>query len=88
MERTQHLYLWYDHSPVLYRGYILVTLSVIFDEAVFDVSLYDEKNMALNSKNIYIYIYIYIYVFFFIYLFIHFFFFISIYAQCIHVVGE
>ena len=43
LERTLHLSLWHDHSAVLSRGYILVTLNVIFDEAVFDVSLYDER---------------------------------------------
>ena len=39
LEHIRHLSLWHDHSVVLSRGYILVTLSIIFDEAVFDVCL-------------------------------------------------
>ena len=35
LERTQHCSLWHDHSVVLSRGCILVTLRVIFDEAIF-----------------------------------------------------
>ena len=50
LERTRHLSLWHDHSAVLSRGYILVTLSVIFDEAVFDVSLYDERKHGVKLQ--------------------------------------
>ena len=53
LEHTRHLSLWHDHSVVLSRGYILVTLSVIFDEAVFDVSLYDGRNICRATQNIY-----------------------------------
>ena len=37
-------------SVVLSRGYILVTLSVIFDEAVFDVSLYDGRKHGVKLQ--------------------------------------
>ena len=50
LEHTWHLSLWHDHSVVLSRGYILVTLSVIFDEAVFDVSLYDERKHGVKLQ--------------------------------------
>ena len=50
LERTQHLSLWHDHSVVLSRGYMIVTLSVIFDEAVFDVSLYDERKHGVKLQ--------------------------------------
>ena len=43
LERTRHLVLWHDHSSVLSRGYILITLNVIYDDAVFDVGLFDEN---------------------------------------------
>ena len=49
-QRTRHLSSWHDHSAVLSRGYILVTLSVIFDEAVFDVSLYDESKHGVKLQ--------------------------------------
>ena len=47
LERTRHLVLWHDHSSVLSRGYILITLNVIYDNAVFDVWLYDESKHKL-----------------------------------------
>ena len=50
LECIRHLSLWHDHSVVLSRGYILVTLSVIFDEAVFDVSLYDERKHGVKLQ--------------------------------------
>ena len=50
LERTRHLSLWHDHSVVLSRGYILVTLSVIFDEAVFDVYLYDVRKHGVKLQ--------------------------------------
>ena len=42
--------MWHDHSVVFSRGYILVTLSVIFDEAVFNVSLYDERKHGVKLQ--------------------------------------
>ena len=50
LERTQHLSLWHDHSAVLSRGYILVALSVIFDEAFFNVSSYDERKHGVKLQ--------------------------------------
>ena len=50
LQRTRHLLLWHDHSSVLSRGYILVTLSVVFDEAVFDVTLYDERKHGITFQ--------------------------------------
>ena len=50
LERTQHLSSWHDHSAVLSRGYVLVTLSVIFNEAVFNVSLYDERKHGVKLQ--------------------------------------
>ena len=49
-ERTCHLVLWHDHSSVLSRGYILITLNVIYDNAVFDVGLYDESKHKLGLQ--------------------------------------
>ena len=50
LERTRHLVLWHDHSSVLSRGYILITLNVIYDNAVFDDRLYDESKHKLSLQ--------------------------------------
>ena len=34
-QRTRHLVLWHDHATVLGSGYILVTVHVLYDEAVY-----------------------------------------------------
>ena len=34
-QRTRHLVLWHDHATVLGSGYILVTMHVLYDEAVY-----------------------------------------------------
>ena len=33
--RTRHLLFWHDHSTILSRGYIVVTVSVVYDHALF-----------------------------------------------------
>ena len=50
LERTRHLVLWHDHSSVLSRGYILITLNVIYDDAVFDAGLYDENKHKMSLQ--------------------------------------
>lgn len=34
-QRTRTLAIWHDHATVLSRGYILITINVIYDDAVF-----------------------------------------------------
>jgi hypothetical protein len=35
LQRTRHLALWHDHSTILGEGYILITVHVLYDSAVF-----------------------------------------------------
>lgn len=35
LQRTRHLALWHDHSTILGAGYILMTIHVLYDSAVF-----------------------------------------------------
>lgn len=35
LQRTHHLALWHDHSSILGAGYILMTVHVLYDPAVF-----------------------------------------------------
>lgn len=35
LQRTRHLALWHDHSTILGAGYILMTVHVLYDSAVF-----------------------------------------------------
>ena len=34
-ERTRHIAMWHDHSTILGRGYVLVTIKLLYDHAVF-----------------------------------------------------
>ena len=34
-QRTRTLTIWHDHATVLGRGYILITIHVLYDDAVF-----------------------------------------------------
>lgn len=38
-ERTRTLGIWHDHSSILGRGYILITVKVFFDSAIFCANL-------------------------------------------------
>lgn len=35
LQRTRHLALWHDHSTILGAGYVLMTIHVLYDPAVF-----------------------------------------------------
>ncbi len=35
IQRTRHLLLWHDHATLLGSGYILITLTILYDSAVF-----------------------------------------------------
>lgn len=49
MTSTRHLKIWHDHSTIAAHGYLLVLVSVIFDEAFF----YTSKEMKeLKNTNI------------------------------------
>ena len=34
-QRTQHLVMWHDHATILGKGFFLITLHALYDEAVF-----------------------------------------------------
>ena len=34
-ERARHIAMWHDHSTILGRGYVLVTIKLPYDHAVF-----------------------------------------------------
>ena len=46
IERTRHLMLWADNSTLLNHGYLLLTVNVVFDEALF----YTDKEMEEQGK--------------------------------------
>ena len=49
LERTHTLGMWHDHSTILGHGYILITVSVMYDRAVFKVkSELEEHNPFQN----------------------------------------
>ena len=47
-QRTRHLTLWHDHSVILGRGYLLMTIHCLFDPAVFYTTT--EFNEMFNEK--------------------------------------
>ena len=46
IERTRHLMLWADNSTLLNHGYLLLTVNVVYDEALF----YTVKEMEEQGK--------------------------------------
>ena len=50
LQRSRSILFWHDHSSVMSRGYILVTLSVVYDEASFDHSLFDEHKHGMSLQ--------------------------------------
>ncbi len=49
-ERTRTLGLWHDHSSILGRGYVLVTVKVFYDPAVFETET--DSNSAIIQARI------------------------------------
>ena len=48
--RNRWFWDMFHMSAVLSRGYILVTLNVIFEEAIFNVSSYDERKHGVKLQ--------------------------------------
>ena len=48
IERTRHLMIWADNSTLLNHGYLLMTVNVLYDEAVF----FTNKEMQEQGKGI------------------------------------
>ena len=46
IERTRHLMLWADNSTLLNHGYLLMTVNILYDEAVFNT----DKEMEEQGK--------------------------------------
>ena len=46
IERTRHLMIWADNSTLLNHGYLLITVNVLYDEAVF----FTNKEMEEQGK--------------------------------------
>ena len=46
IERTRHLIIWADNSTLLNDGYLLMTVNVLYDEAVF----YTNEEMEEQGK--------------------------------------
>lgn len=53
LERTRTLGLWHDHSSLLSKGYVLITVKIIYDTAVFKTQheIEDEENYINNVHN-------------------------------------
>lgn len=48
-ERTRTLGIWHDHSSILGRGYVLVTVKVFYDPAVFETET-DSNTAAIQAR--------------------------------------
>ena len=48
-QRTRHLAFWHDHASILCKGYLLVTVSVLFDPLVH---LSREEYKQRTGKNV------------------------------------
>lgn len=49
--RTRHLALWHDHSSILGAGYLLMTIHVLYDSAVFLNNEQYERKTGENLPN-------------------------------------
>ena len=51
VQRTRHIVLWHDHATVLGAGYVVVTVHVLYDEAVYlpDQELQDKVGEEIHK---------------------------------------
>ena len=46
IEQTRHLMIWADNSTLLNNGYLLLTVNVVYDEALF----FTDKEIEVQGK--------------------------------------
>ena len=49
LERTRSLGMWHDHSTILGHGYVLITVRVMYDRAVFKVESELQKHKSFHN---------------------------------------
>ena len=49
LERTRTLGMWHDHSTILGHGYVLITVRVMYDRAVFKVESELQENKSFYN---------------------------------------